>query len=143
MGGLNLKPLMPMGVLFAIIFLTWPLSMALAEKENLTIQDNMIMQNNTTMPNTMDSMPMDMLMDMLMNQNGLPSGAAANVTTNVTTNVITQNVTFNLITFVNISNISLQGPHEYIEGPVQAPNSNGLSENQSDYTKGESHFEGA
>jgi len=111
--------------------------MALAEKENLTIQDNfMVMQNNTTMPNTM---PISTPMNVPMNQIGLPNGAA----TNVTTNVIIQNVTFNLITLVNISNISLQGPHEYIEGPVQAPNSKGLSENQSDYTKGESHFEGA
>jgi hypothetical protein len=124
-----LKTLMPMGILFAIIFLTSSLSMALAEKDNLTIQDNfMVMQNNTTMPNTM---PISTPMNVPMNQIGLPNGAA----TNVTTNVIIQNVTFNLITFVNISNISLQGPHEYIEGPVQAPNSKGLSENQSDYTK--------
>ena len=114
-----MKTLISMGVLFAIIFLASSLSMALAEKENMTIQNNyMVMRNNTTMPNTM-SMPM--------NQIGLPNGAA----TNVTTNVIIQNVTFNLITFMNIS----------LQGPVQAPNLKGLSENQSDQTMSNAYLE--
>jgi hypothetical protein len=48
-GGLKLKTLMPMGFLFATIFLTSPF-IALAEMENWTMPNNMIMQNNTLCP---------------------------------------------------------------------------------------------
>ena len=113
-----MRTLMSMGVLFAII-LTSSLSIALAEKENLAIQDNKIMRNtlDAPMPNTDIPMskPMDMLMkkpmDMLMNPSGLPNKVATNVTTNVVPTVLIQNLTFNIAKYFNISSpITIREP---------------------------------
>jgi hypothetical protein len=101
-----LKTLMPMGVLFAIIFLISPVSMVLAQKENCTVKDKMMlaMPNNTLM-----SIPLDMLVIMPMKQNCLPK-KATNVAINITPNVLincTPKVVINVTNKITIQNMSM------------------------------------
>ena len=84
-----MKNLIPMGVMLAVILLTLSLDVALAENENT------IMHNNTTMPETM-SMPMSMPMNMPMNKYLMSEGSSNNI-------IILQNMTFNIITTLNMT----------------------------------------
>jgi hypothetical protein len=105
-----LKNSILIGIMISFVLLLSSLDMALAEKENtmmpdnMAMQDNMTVQDNMTMPQKMSmpmSMPMDMpmnmpmAMSMPMNEAKMPNGG-----TNV---IILQNVTLNIITILNMT----------------------------------------